>query len=74
MQLNYETLQLKPNEDQSETADNPSAMSTEFKTPEDLKDSGQFPVRDEDGEAYIPFFKFTWLYPIGPCVFRMCKY
>ena len=46
-------------------------MSTEFPDVKEMLDKGKFPLKDEDGDNYIPFFIFKFAYPLGPVVFRM---
>ncbi|KAK7460764.1 hypothetical protein BaRGS_00038811, partial [Batillaria attramentaria] len=46
-------------------------MDSEFKNSTDHKDKGTFPVPGENGEVYLPFFDFVFIYPMGPCSFDM---
>ncbi|XP_076452271.1 uncharacterized protein LOC143287914 [Babylonia areolata] len=57
---------LEPNKDQAEPT-----MTAEFIKPKDFIDKGGFPVADENGELYIPFFHFLYSYPLGPVLFNM---
>nr|KAG5706489.1 hypothetical protein BaRGS_032882 [Batillaria attramentaria] len=57
---------LTTNEDQAEPT-----MKSEFVNPLDHKDKGKFPVKDEDGSLYVPFFVFGFDYKLGPCGFVM---
>ena len=61
---------MEPNEDQAEPS-----MTSEFINPMDHKDKGNFPIRGQNGEFYVPFFFFTFVYPLGPVLFVMgtCK-
>lgn len=65
---------METNEDQSEKADKPGEMTTEMQSAKELWDSGKFPMRDEDGDMYIPFFLFKFSYHLGPCSFDISKY
>ena len=49
-------------------------MSSEFHNPMDLWDKGEYPIRGENGELYLPFFKWQYWYPLGPVLFNMSKY
>lgn len=62
---------LKTNKNRAEGAHSGAVMSTEFKTPKDFKDSGEFPIKGENGELYMPFFIFKFVYPLGPVVFQV---
>ncbi|KAK7496779.1 hypothetical protein BaRGS_00011988 [Batillaria attramentaria] len=47
------------------------SMTSEFINPFDQKDNGSYPVVGENGELYVPFFRFIYKYPVGPCLFIM---
>ncbi|XP_070206105.1 uncharacterized protein [Littorina saxatilis] len=47
------------------------SMTAEFVTPNDFKDDGNFPIKGENGENYMPFFLFKMVYPLGPVLFHI---
>ena len=57
---------MKPNEDQAKPD-----MTSEFINPVDHIDKGNYPIKEENGEFYMPFFIFKFAYPLGPVLFRM---
>ena len=57
---------MEPNEDQAK-----SSMSSEFINPFDHKDKGNFPIKGENGELYMPFFIFKFQYLLGPLILKM---